>query len=378
MIDRPITILQVLPKLDTGGAERVVIEIAEAVHNAGARALIACENGPLTNAALRAGAEILPLPLASKSPLTIRRNARRLEAVIREYRVDLVHAHSRAPAWSALWATQRTKTPFVTTYHGVYGENSALKHRYNAVMVQGDRVIAVSRFIADLIRARYHVPEEKLRTILGGVDSVKFDPANVVGDRVSRLAREWRVNMDRPIIMLPGRLTGWKGHRLLITALARLRHGDAIAVLPGGNQGRDHYTAELIALARSLGVLDRLRLTGHSEDMPAAMMLADIVVNASTDPEAFGRTIVEAQSMGRIVIAAGHGGACETILPGESGFLFPPGDAAALAEAIDAALDMPPEARIAWGRAARAHVRQNHSIAAMQRAVLNVYAELLA
>jgi glycosyltransferase involved in cell wall biosynthesis len=377
MNDRPITILQVLPKLDTGGAERVVVEICEAIQKSGHIALIAAEPGALTTAAQRSGAEIITLPLATKSPFKLRRNAKRLEKLIRARNVHLVHAHSRAPAWSARWATNATQTPFVTTYHGVYSEDSPLKRRYNSVMAQGDRVIAVSAFVADLIRSRYDLPEQNLRVILGGVDGVKFDPAIVVGDRISRLARDWRVDMNQPTIMLPGRLTSWKGQKLLIAALAQLRHTDAIAVLAGGDQGRDKYTASLIALAHSLGVADRVRLVGHNEDMPAAMMLADIVVNASTDPEAFGRTIIEAQAMGRIVIAADHGGARETILANETGFLFPPGDATAFAAAIDAALDMPTEARIAWGQNARAYVLQNHSIAAMQRAVLDVYAELL-
>jgi glycosyltransferase involved in cell wall biosynthesis len=378
MIDQPLTILQVLPRLDTGGAERVVIEIAEAVRKSGHIALIACEpGGALTNAALRSGAEIIPLPLGAKSPLALRRNARTLEVLIRERGVALVHAHSRAPGWVGYWATQRSKTPFVTTYHGAYSENSPLKRRYNAVMAQGDRVIAVSEFIKELIIARYRTPEQKLRLIPGGVDPVKFDPAGVLGDRAARLAAEWRIEPSEPTILLPGRLTAWKGQKVLINALARLRHRDAVVILAGDDQGRRNYSANLVALAQSLGVADRVRLAGHTEDMPAAMMLADIVVNASTDPEAFGRTIIEAQAMGRMVIAADHGGARETILAGETGLLFPPGDAAALAEAIDAALDMPAEARIAWGQHARAHVAANYSVAAMQAAVLGVYAELL-
>lgn len=377
MIDQPLTILQVLPKLDTGGAERVVIEIAEAIHLSGHKALIACESGALSGAAQRCGAEMIALPLASKSPFTMRRNARRLQALIAERGVDLVHAHSRAPAWSAYWATQRSKTPFVTTYHGVYSEDSAFKRRYNSVMVRGDRVIAVSHFIAALIRERYRLPEERLRVIHGGVDAARFDPASVVGDRVTRLARAWRVSMSEPVVLLPGRLTGWKGHKLLIAALARMRHADALGVLLGSDQGRSKYTQSLVALAKSLGVEDRLRLVGHDEDMQAAMMLADIVVNASTEPEAFGRTIVEAQAMGRMVVAADHGGARETILAGETGFLFPPGEVAALAEALDAALDMAPEARIGWGQRARAHVMRDYSVSAMQQAVLDVYAELL-
>ena len=377
MNDRPLTILQVLPRLDTGGAERVAVEICEAVVAAGHHALIACETGPLAQAALRAGAEIIELPLATKSPLAIRRNAGRLAKLIRARGVNLVHAHSRAPAWSALWAARRTGMPFVTSYHGVYNEKTFGKRRYNAVMASGARVIAVSDFVAGLVRARHGVADDRLRVIPGGVDAQKFDPAAVLGDRIGRLARDWRLPLGAPTILLPGRLTGWKGHKTLITALAALHHTDAVAVLVGDDQGRSAYTQELIALAQRLGIADRLRLPGATDDMPAACMLADIVVNASTDPEAFGRTIIEAQAMGRLVIATDHGGARETIRDGETGFLVPPGDAPALAAAIDALLDMPAAERIARGQHTRAVVSAEYSIAAMQAAVLGVYGELL-
>ena len=377
MIERPITILQVLPKLDTGGAERVVIEISEAIHASGHKVLIACEGGVLSAVARRAGAEIVEMPLDTKSPFKMRRNARRLRKLIAQRDVKLVHAHSRAPAWSAWWATQATGTPFVTTYHGSYGETSALKRRYNAVMAKGDRVIAVSDFIAGLIRTRYGIAEQALRVIHGGVNLDKFDPAMMVAEGLYRLAREWLVNLADPVILLPGRLTSWKGQKVLIQALAHMKHRDAVVILAGSAQGRTDYTAELADLAQRLGVADRVRLVGHTENIPAAMMLADVVVNASTDPEAFGRTIVEAQAMGRIVVASDHGGARETIVPGETGFLVPPGDVGALAATLDAALDMPPDDRMIWGRHARAHVAEHYSVAAMQNAVLDVYAELL-
>jgi glycosyltransferase involved in cell wall biosynthesis len=370
------TILQVLPKLDTGGAERVAIEIAEGLTTAGHRALLACDGGVLTQAALRAGAEILVLPLDTKSPLAIRRNAGRLAALIKAQKVDIVHAHSRAPAWSAYWAARRTGKKFVTTYHGTYSENAPFKRRYNAIMAAGDRVVAVSEFIAERIRARHPDIGDKLVVIPGGVDPKKFDPASVLGDRAVRLAQNWRLPLGAPTILLPGRLTGRKGQINAISALARLRHKDAVLMLVGSDQGRERYTKSLIAHAAALGVADRLRLAGHVEDMPAAMMLADIVLNASTTPEAFGRTIVEAQAMARVVIAADHGGARETIRDFETGFLFPPGDDAALAAAIDQVLDMPPEARIAFGRHARAVVSQDYSVASMQAAMLDVYAGL--
>jgi glycosyltransferase involved in cell wall biosynthesis len=377
MTDRRVKILHVLPRLDTGGAERVVVEICEAITAAGQSAVIACETGPLAQAALRAGAEIIDMSLATKSPFAMRRNAGRLARLIRNARIDLVHAHSRAPAWSALWATQRTQTPFVTTYHGAYNEKMPLKRRYNAVMAGGDRVIAVSHFVAELVRQRHNVAADRLRIIPNGVDCAKFDPAAVQGDRVARLAREWRLEMAAPTIMLPGRLTGWKGQKILIAALPLLRSMDAVAVLVGGDQGREAYAAGLIAQAEALGVADRLRLVGHCEDMPAAMMLADIVVNASTDPEAFGRTIIEAQAMGRIVIATDHGGARETVADRETGFLVPPGDPAALAAAIDEALEFSSEDRIMLGQQVRAVVAEQWSVQAMQAAVLQVYSELL-
>ncbi len=369
--------MQVLPRLDTGGAERVVIEITEALSEFGHKTLIACDGGVLSAAAMRAGAELVTLPLASKSPLTMRRNAARLAKLVREQNIDLIHAHSRAPAWSALWAARRTKTPLVTTYHGTYNENAPFKRRYNAVMAAGDKVIAVSEFIGGLVRARHKVGDDRLRIIPGGVDAQKFDPALVQGDRVARLAREWRLNVDEPVIMLPGRLTSWKGQRVLIQALSEMRNRHAIAVLVGSDQGRESYAQSLIGHAQSLGVADRLRLVGHTEDMPAAMMLADIVVNASTDPEGFGRTVVEAQAMGRVVIATSHGGAGETVVDGQTGFLVPPGDPRALAAILDKVLEMSADQRVAWGQRTRSVVGETYSVQAMQYAVLSVYGELL-
>jgi glycosyltransferase involved in cell wall biosynthesis len=377
MNQRPGKILQVLPRLDTGGAERVVIEITEALNELGHQTVIACDGGILSAAAMRAGAEIVTLSMASKSPFTMRRNAARLAKLVREQNIDLIHAHSRAPAWSALWAARRTKTPLVTTYHGTYNENAPFKRRYNAVMAAGDRVIAVSEFIGGLIRTRHKVGDDRLRIIPGGVDAQKFDPALVQGDRVARMAKEWRLEVDAPVIMLPGRLTSWKGQRVLIQALAEMRNKTAIAVLVGSDQGRESYAQSLIGQAESLGVADRLRLAGHTEDMPAAMMLADIVVNASTDPEGFGRTVVEAQAMGRVVIATSHGGAGETILDGETGYLVPPGDAKALAAVLDKVLDMSADERVAWGQRTRSVVGETYSVRAMQFAVLGVYGELL-
>jgi glycosyltransferase involved in cell wall biosynthesis len=377
MINRRKTILQLLPRLDAGGAERVVVEIAEAVAQSGHRALIAAEPGHLAGAAARAGAELVPLPLATKSPLKIWANINRILDLALDEHVDLIHAHSRAPAWSGYHAAKKLRVPFVTTYHGSYSENSAFKRRYNQIMVSGDRVVAVSHYIADLIRTRYGTRDEKIRVVHGGVDTRIFDPDTVRGDRSVRLARAWRADAGQPAIMLPGRLTGWKGQKLFIQALAKMRHKDALGILVGSDQGRAAYTGSLAAMAEHLGVANRLRIVGHADDMPAALMLADIVVNCSTSPEAFGRTIIEAQSMGRVVVAADHGGARETILDGTTGLLVPPGKADALAETLDSVLDQDVASRIEFGARARAHVEENFSLKVMQSKMLAIYEELL-
>jgi glycosyltransferase involved in cell wall biosynthesis len=370
-------ILQVLPQLETGGVEQVVVELTEAVARTGARALVASLPGRLVAAVERAGGTHIPLDLKSRNPFRMGWNGNRLTKLIKSERVSLIHAHSRAPAFAARTASVRRSIPFVTTYHGAYNQSGRLKQSYNAVMAGGDRVIAISTFIADLVRARHHIGDDKLRIVPGGVDPLKFDPDKVNGGRIDRLARAWRLPDGATTIMLPARLTAWKGQSVMIEALARMRHRDIVLILLGSAQGRDAYAQSLGALARHHEVADRVLFAGDCADMPAAYMLADVVVNASTDPEAFGRTIVEAQAMRRLVIATDHGAARETILAGETGWRVPPSDPAALAAALDAALDLPAAARLAIGSAARAFVAAHYSIAAMQQGNLAVYHELL-
>jgi glycosyltransferase involved in cell wall biosynthesis len=370
-------VLQVLPALDGGGVERGTVEMAQAIARAGGGALVASAGGRLVHAVERAGGRHIVLPLDSKNPWTIWRNAARLEKLIRREGVDIVHARSRAPAWSAWLAARRAGVHFVTTYHAPYGEGFALKRRYNAVMAQGEIVIAISHFIAGLVHARHGVPVARIRVIPRGADPAMFDPTRVVSDRMVRLSAAWRVGDGRPTIMLPGRLTRWKGQTVLIEALALMRNRDAAVVLVGSDQGRKAFAAELVALAERLGVGERVRLVGHCEDMPAALMLSDVVVNPSTAPEGFGRVVIEAQAMGRVVIGTDHGGAAETIAHGETGFRVPPGDAAALAAQLDAVLAMSEAARAAMGVAARASVCANYTVAAMQAATIDVYREVL-
>jgi glycosyltransferase involved in cell wall biosynthesis len=374
---RELIVLQVLPSLVTGGVERSTIEMTQAVASAGGTALVASSGGRLVGSIERAGGRHVTLPLNSKNPLTIWRNAELLATLIRVQRVALVHARSRAPAWSAWLASQRTGAHFVTTYHGTYNEDLPFKRRYNAVMAKGEIVIAASHFIAELIATRHGVDPTRIRVIPRGVDPAVFDPAAVSGDRVARLAAAWRLPEGGPIVLLPGRLTSWKGQGVLIDAVASLARRDVCCVLVGSDQGRRHYAKRLIQQAESLGIAERLRLVGECNDMPAALALADVVVHASTDPEAFGRVVIEAQAMGRPVIASDLGGPVETVEHGVTGWRVPPGDPAALAAAIEQVLDMPVEARAAFGERARAAVLRSYTVRAMQAATLAVYAELL-
>jgi glycosyltransferase involved in cell wall biosynthesis len=273
-------------------------------------------------------------------------------------------------------AARRARLPFVTTYHGAYNEGFPGKRLYNSVMARGDRVIAISHFIADLIRARHGVEEARLRVIPRGVDPRRFDPGLVSTERLAALRTAWGLPEGRPIIMLPARVTRWKGQMVLVEAMARLP-GDSLALLVGDAEERPAFRAELEARIESLGLQDRVRLVGHANDMPAALMLADVVIHASTDAEAFGRTVIEAQAMARPVIASDLGAPRETVAEGVTGWRTPPGDAAALADAISKTLSLPAEERAALGATARAAVLSGYTTAAMQGATIAVYREVL-
>jgi glycosyltransferase involved in cell wall biosynthesis len=374
---RPIerfSVLQVLPSLVTGGVERGTVEMVQAIAAADRVALVASAGGKLVAEVERAGGRHVTLPLTAKHPLAIWRNARRLEALIRESRVSIVHARSRAPAWSAWLASRRTGAHFVTTYHGTYGEDLPFKRTYNAVMAKGEIVIAASRFIANLVIARHGVDPGRIRIIPRGVDPAVFDPANIAEDRWLRLAGDWALPKGATTVVLPSRLTSWKGQAVLLEAMARLQRRDAWCVLVGSDQGRRDYTASLLRQASRLGIADRLRIVGQCDDMPAAFMLSDVVVHASTQPEAFGRVVIEAQAMGRPVIAADLGGPVETVEHGVTGWRVKPGDPEALAAAIDHALALGPDARRALGQRARQSVP---TVQSMQAATLEVYEAVL-
>jgi glycosyltransferase involved in cell wall biosynthesis len=383
--DRP-TILQIIPQLDAGGAELSVVEIAGALASAGGRALVLAEPGRLAGDVAAAGGEVRPFPAATKNPLRLLANARRIAHIVAEEGVDLVHARSRAPAWSALIAARQASVPFVTTYHGAYNETNAAKRLYNSVMARGDVVIANSRYTARLIASRYQTPPERMEVIHRGVDTARFDPAGIAPERVVALRQKWGIGPHDRVILQAARLTRWKGQGVLIDAAGLLkaqgRLDDTFVVLAGDAQGREAYVEALRSQIGGLGLQDRVRIVGHVDDMPAALLAAHVAVVASVEPEAFGRTTIEAAAVACPVVATDIGAPPETVLAAadedRTGWLVPPGDREALADALVKGLTLAPPARALIGERARRHALAHFSVAAMQVSTLGVYDRLLA
>ena len=275
-----------------------------------ARPLVATTGGRLVAELQAKGGIWIPFPAATKNPLAMLANVARLKSLCREEGVDLLHARSRAPAWSALAAARGLRIPFVTTYHGSYAGRSAVKVLYNSVMARGDVVIANSHYTADLIARKHPFARDHVRVIHRGTDLREFSPRAVEPDRVERLRTEWGVEPHKRIVLLAARLTGWKGQTVLIEATRRLvdrGHDDIAVVLAGDPQGREGYVRELDALVARLGLQHVVRRVGHCTDMPAAFLAASVVTVPSTEPEAFGRSAVEAQAMGAPVVVSDLG-----------------------------------------------------------------------
>lgn len=370
-------IMQIIPELGPGGAEQGCIDIAGELIASGAQAIVVSNGGKRLPELLRTGAVHIELPVHSKNPLVMWKNIFRLRRLIRKHNVDIVHARSRAPAWSAYKACKKTTARFMTTCHAPYNIENKWKLFYNSSIARGERVIAISETVADYLRKNYSVPDSNIRVIHRGVALEKFHPTTVTAERLINLSRQWRLPDGANIVMLPGRLTRWKGHQVLIDAIAHLQRRDIFCVLIGADQGRTEYRKELESSIMLKGLQGRVRTIDHCNDMPAAYMLATVVVSASTEPEGFGRVAVEGQAMGRPVIATDHGGSRETIIRGETGWLVKPGDHEALAKAIQEALSLSAHQRAVLATRAMAHVAAHFTREQMADHTLNVYAELL-
>jgi glycosyltransferase involved in cell wall biosynthesis len=376
------TLLQVVPELETGGAEQTAIDVAHAVVHAGGKALVATRGGRMASRLEADGARLAQMPVQSKNPLVMLGNAARLVDLIRQENVSVVHARSRAPAFSALWAAQSTKTPFVATYHGVYNARSQLKRWYNAVMTRGDLVIANSNYTRDHVLSEHGLDPDKVVSIPRGVDLERFNPSWVTADRVEALRKAWGVeaNDRRTKILLAGRLTRIKGHLLIVQAAARLKaqgRDDFLILFAGDDQGRTGYRQEIETAIETGGLGDQIRVVGHCDDMPAAYLVCDLAMLPTTVPESFGRTAVEPQVMGKPVLASNHGGTTETVVSGQTGWLVTPGDVEAWAVAMTRALDAGPARLAAMGQAAANRSRPLYSVDAMCEATLAAYQRVL-
>ena len=374
--------MQIVPELDAGGAERSTIDIANALIRAELGAVVVTEGGRMRDE-LDPAVTVVIKPVATKNPFAMARNAGEISKIVRERDVGLIHARSRACAWSAMMAANATHTPWLTTYHGIYNAGNFLKTIYNSIMVRGDATIANSEWTAKHIRETYRRPVKNLTVIPRGTDVRAFDPAAVSRDRVEAVRAAWSVRTGQRVVLLPGRIARWKGQLVFVEAMARLKAegrlpDNAHLVIVGDAQGRADYLAELNNAIAEKGLAGTTTLAGHATDMPAAYMAADIVVSASTDPEAFGRVAAEASAMARPVIATDHGGARETVLADVSGILVPPNDPAALAGAVQNLLSRPAATLAAMGTAGRAHIAAHYTVERMRDETLALYRKLLA
>lgn len=373
-------VLQLLPSLQSGGVERGTVEMAKAMKENGFIPIVASSGGYMVRQLEQAGITHITLPLNRKSPWNIYQNIRQIERIVQEYKVDIIHARSRAPAWSGYHAAKKTGCHFVTTFHGTYNFTNKLKKRYNAIMTKGERVIAISEFIARHILENYtDVAPDRVVTIPRGVDLDIFVPELIDEKRMMRLFHYTKIPSDLPVILFPARLTRWKGHLFLLEGLKNLPHRNFFCIIIGDDKDHSTYRQELEQTIRSYNLVGNVIIVDHSYDMPAAYFISCLVACLSLEPEAFGRVAIEAQAMGKPVIATNHGGFLETILPEKTGWLVTPNDVEQLTKTFDIALEQLKRSNVRAEMAENcmAHARNHYPIRKMTDATLAVYKELI-
>ena len=378
-----INVLQVIPKLGYGGAETGCYDIAHFLPENNCKSFIVTSGGELTKFIDKKKVKLIRLPVHSKNPLMILMNSIILVGIILVFNISIVHARSRAPAWSCLFATKITRRKFVTTFHGTYNFRGKLKKFYNSVMVRSDLVIAGSNFIFSHIQENY--PEflnskKKFLVIFRGINVDYFDPTTKLEIDENKLLEEWHINNKKKIILMPGRLTSWKGQELFIEALnlvkIELGYEAFHVVILGSDQGRDMYKKKLINLTEKYNLKDQIKFVDHCKDMALAYNISDIVVSASIEPEAFGRVAVEAQSMEKVIIASNIGGSNETIINEKTGFLFESGDPGALSKKIIQAMTMDESSLELMGKEGRKNIIKKFNVEKMCFSTYSEYKRL--
>ena len=377
-ITKPV-IVQILPALNRGGVERGTVEVADAIVKNGWKSVVISNGGLLTSQLKRVGATVYEVPVHRKNPFLWGSARRQVKRILQQEGADIVHVRSRAPAWIALPAANSLGIATVSTVHSKFAPANIFKKIYNGKMLKADRVIAISHFVENEIFTHYGKSgvAEKLSVIHRGVDLGMFDPKAVNQQRIITEVDRLGLPDDKSIIMLPARATSWKGHEILIQALAQLSDKDAILMLLGIEDGPPAYAEKLRTMAVRYGLGGRVRIGAGSRDMPAALMLADVVAMPSIKPEPFGRVAIEALAMGRPVVAFRHGGAVESIDEGRTGWLADPLSVDSLAEALQTALSITPRKRRALAKDARQQMTDQFSKDMMCKRTLAVYKSLL-
>ncbi len=379
-----IKVLQVIPKLGYGGAETGCYDIAHYLPENGCESFIVTSGGELTKFVDKKKVKLIKLPVHSKNPLLILINTILLIGIILFFKISIVHARSRAPAWSCLFATKLTNRKFVTTFHGTYNFSGKFKKFYNSVMVRSDLVIAGSNFIFSHIKENYSeflTSQKKFLVIFRGINVDYFDPSTKLENDEKNLLQKWNIHDEKKIILMPGRLTSWKGQELFIEAInlvkIELGYEAFHAVILGNDQGRDLYKKKLIRLTEQYHLTNQIKFIDHCNDMALAYKVSDIIVSASIEPEAFGRVAVEAQSMQKLIIASNIGGSNETINDEKTGFLFESGNAESLSKKIIRGLTMDEIAINQIGKEGRNNIIKKFNVEKMCFSTYSEYKRLL-
>ncbi len=379
-----LKVLQVIPKLGYGGAETGCFDIAHYLPENNCKSFIVTSGGELLKFVDRKKVKIFKLPVQSKNPLLIFVNSIILIGIILLNNISIVHARSRAPAWSCLFASKLTGRKFVTTFHGTYNFKSNLKKFYNSVMVRSDLIIAGSNFIFSHIKenySRYLNNKKKFLVIFRGINVDYFDSSTTLESDEKKLLKQWDIEKDKKIILLPGRLTSWKGQEVFIEAInlinIEIGYEAFYAVILGSDQGRELYKKKLIRLSEQYRMSKQIRFIDNCKNMALAYKVSDIIVSASNEPEAFGRVSVEAQSMGKPIIASNIGGSNETIINKKTGFLFESNNAKSLSKQILRVLNMDETSLKTIGIEARKNATQRFNVEKMCFSTYSEYKRLL-
>jgi len=379
-----IKVLQVIPKLGYGGAETGCYDLAHYLPEKNCTSYIVTSGGELIKHIDKKKVKIIKLPVHSKNPILILVNSIILVFVILFFNISIVHARSRAPAWSCLFATKITRRKFVTTFHGTYNFSNSLKKFYNSVMVRSDLIIAGSNFIFSHIKSNYSKylnSQKKFMVIFRGINVDYFDPTTTLEADEDKLISEWKIKKDKKIVLMPGRLTSWKGQEIFIEALnlinKELGHEAFYAVILGNNQGRDIYSKKIKRLSEQYRLTNQLKFIDHCKNMPLAYKISDLVVSASTEPEAFGRVAIEAQAMEKPIIASNIGGSNETILNDKTGFLFESKNSSSLCKIIIETLNLDESTLKSMGNEGRKNIIKKFNVEKMCFSTYLEYKKLL-